>query len=516
MFCMSQMKAGAILSYLSISISILVALLFIPIMIRLLGQSEYGLYAMIGSVSAYLSIMDLGLGNAIVRYVARNRALGDKESEAQLNGMFLFLYSIIGVLTIVIGVILYNTVENVFGSSLNAAELEKAKIMVIILIFNFALSFPLSIFGSIMQSYERFIAVKVAGIVRSLLNPLIIIPFLFMGYGSVMVVFITTLLNIFILLFNAIYCFKYIKINFKFGKLDYQLLKEILGYSFLIFLGIVVDQVNWNTGQLILGAVSGTVAVAVFAIAIQFIRLYLQFSTALSGLFLPRVSMMVANKASNEELTNMMIKFGRLQYMILAYILCGFILFGRPFIEFWAGQNYRDAYYMALIIMIPITIPLIQNLGISILQAKNLQGFRSIVLIMIAVLNVIITIPLAKMYGGIGVAIGTGVSYLIGNAIVMNIYYYRRIGMNIPLFWRNILLMTVPALISLITGYMLNLLVSQESILILIFKIILFSVAYLLFMWFFGLNDYERNLFSPLIKRFSKKFTVRIKAKDSI
>lgn len=512
---MSQLKAGAILSYISIFISIIVALLYTPIMIRLLGQSEYGLYAMIGSVSAYLSIMDLGLGNAIVRYVSRNRAIGDKESEAQLNGMFLFLYSIIGAVTVVIGVILFNTVESVFGRSLSALEIEKGKIMIIILIINFALSFPLSIFGSIMQAYERFIIVKMAGIVRSILIPLFILPLLFMGYGSIMMVLVTTLLNISILLFNVFYCFKFIKIKIHIGKIDYRLLKEILGYSFFIFLAIVVDQINWNTGQIILGAVSGTITVAVFAIAIHFTKFYLQFSTSISGMFLPKVSMMIARNASNEELTNMMVKFGRIQYLIMAYILSGFVLFGRSFIEFWAGQNYRDAYYMALIIMVPITIPLIQNIGISILQAKKLQGFRSVVLIMIAVVNVIISIPLAKVYGGIGVAIGTGLSYLVGNAIVMNIYYYRRIGLNIPLFWRNILLMTLPMLISLLAGFMLNLLFSQESILILVVKIILFSFIYFILMWFFGLNNYEKGLFSPLMKRI-KKFALRIKAKHSI
>lgn len=512
---MNQLKVGAILSYLSIFVTILIALLFTPIMIRLLGQSEFGLYSMIGSVSAYLSIMDLGLGNAIVRYVARNRAIGDKESEARLNGMFLLLYGIIGVLTVVIGVILYHTVENVFGQSLSVIELEKAKIMIIILIINFALSFPLSIFGSIMQAYERFIAVRVAGIIRSILNPIFVLPFLFMGYGSIMMVLVSTFLNISILLFNVFYCFKYIEIKIRFEKLDYQLLKEILGYSFFIFLGIIVDQINWNTGQIILGAVSGTIVVAIFAIAIQFVRLYLQFSTSISSLFLPRVSIMIARNASDEELTNIMIKFGRIQYVIMAYILCGFVLFGRPFIELWAGQNYRDAYYMALIIMIPITIPLIQNLGLSILQAKNLQGFRSVVLIMIAIVNIIISIPLAKDYGGIGVAIGTGVSYLIGNAVVMNIYYYHRIGINIPLFWRNIFLISVPVLISIIAGHVLNLMVTHESILILILKVMLFSVAYFILIWFFGLNDYERSLFSPLIKRF-KKFIVRIKAKDNL
>src|SRR5690606_9473672 len=153
--------------------------------------------------------------------------------------------------------------------------------------------------------------------------------------------------------------------------------------------------------QFILGMVAGTLPVAVYAIAMQFKTLYMQFSTAISGLFLPRASMMVANKASNEELTRAMIKYGRVQYFVMSFILSGFILFGEPFINLWAGAGYGDAYYIALIVIVPLTLPLIQNFGISILYAKSLQKFRSIVLIAMAVLNVIMTIPLAETYGGI-------------------------------------------------------------------------------------------------------------------
>ncbi|WP_080843904.1 oligosaccharide flippase family protein [Cytobacillus gottheilii] len=514
---MNQLKSGAILSYVSIFITTIIALLYTPIMIRLLGQSEYGLYSMIGSISAYLSIMDLGLGNAIVRYTARNRAIGNKEAESRLNGMFLLLYSVIGLLTILVGFVVYNTVDNVFGAGLTLMELEKAKIMVIIIIINFSLSFPLAIFGSVMQAYERFVFVKVVAIIRSLLVPLITLPFLFIGFGSVTMVIVSTLVNIICLLFNVFYCFRYLKIKFHFGKPDYRLMREILGYSFFIFLGIIVDQINWNTGQIILGAVAGTTAVAVFAIAIQFIRLYLQFSTSLSGLFLPRVSMMVANNASSFELTNMMIKYGRVQYIILAYILSGFILYGRPFIDIWAGTSYSGAYYMVIIIMIPITIPLIQNIGLSVLQAKNLQGFRSVVLIMIAILNVIISVLLAKSYGGVGVALGTGISYIIGNGIIMNFYYHYKIGINILLFWKNILLMSIPVLTSLTLGIGMDFVITKDSLLFLISKIVLFSIGYFLLMWFYGFNNYERSLFKSFtkaLKRFLLKLNIRNRNND--
>ncbi|MEK5052434.1 oligosaccharide flippase family protein [Niallia sp. FSL K6-0212] len=499
---MNQLKIGAILSYVSVIITILIALLYTPIMIRLLGQSEYGLYSMIGSLSAYLSIMDLGLGNAIIRFTARNRVIGDKNTESNLNGMFLIIYTLIGLLTVIVGTVIFNTIDNVFGQNLTPSEIEKAKIMVIILIINFALSFPLSIFGSIIQAYERFVIVKVVAIIRSLSIPLVTLPFLFFNFGSITMVVVSTVINILCLLFNVYYCLKKLKVSFYFGKMDFQVLKEIIGYSFFIFLGIIVDQVNWNTGQIILGSIKGTSMVAIFAIAIQFIKLYLQFSTSLSGLFLPKISMMVANNSSNESLTAFLVKYSRIQYIIMAFILTGFILFGYQFIGIWAGSNYVSAYYMVLLIMIPITIPLIQNICLSILQAKNMQGFRSIILILIAIFNVIISIPLSKIYGGIGTAFGTGISYLIGNALIMNIFYHRKIGLNIILFWKNIFHISLPVFIALIIGFGINSLLQFN----LFINIVLYSIIYFILVWFMGLNNYEKNLVHQLTRKFKPKY----------
>lgn len=512
---MNQIKYGAVLSYFSILITLLISLIYTPIVIRLLGQSEYGLYSMIGSISAYLSILDLGLGNAMVRFTARNRAIGNSDSESKLNGMFLILYSIIGLITIVIGIFVYNSIDNVFGQGLSSLEIQKAKIMVIILIINFSLSFPLSIFGSIMQAYEKFVVLKMISLLRSTIIPLFTLPFLFFGFGSITMVLVSTLVNIGCLFYNLYYCFTKLKIKIKFTKIQFGLFKEVIGYSFFIFLGVIVDQINWNTGQIILGAVSGTAAVAIFAIAIQFIKIYLQFSTSISGLFLPRVSMMVANNADSNELSNMMIKVGRIQYIIMALILTGFILFGYEFIGIWAGKNYYDAYYMSLIIMIPITVPLIQNFGLSILQAKNLQGFRSIILILIGIMNVAISIPLAHIYQGIGVAIGTGLSYLIGNALVMNIYYYKKIGLNIPLFWKNILLMSIPVVFSLAIGFLLNNVFVSDSIFMLFFRIITYSIIYFLLMWLMSLNNYEKNIVKSMFRTLLKIVNKPIKKLQS-
>ena len=119
---MNQLKAGAILSYSNIIINICVGLVYTPFMMRTLGQSEYGLYALIGSVAAYLNILDMGLANTLVRYTARNRAVGSKRQEAELNGLFLVMYSVIGLLALLAGGFVYCQLDALFGASLSGEE----------------------------------------------------------------------------------------------------------------------------------------------------------------------------------------------------------------------------------------------------------------------------------------------------------------------------------------------------------------------------------------------------------
>ncbi|WP_455629430.1 oligosaccharide flippase family protein [Megamonas funiformis] len=491
----NQLKLGAILSYVNILAGLAVGLGYTPVMIRLLGQSEFGLYSLIGSLVAYLSVLDMGLGNTIVRYVSKNHAVGDKKSESELNGLFLTVYSVIGLITLIVGSILYFNIENMFGSTLSLDQIERAKIMMILLIFNIAISFPLSVFASLMQAYERFVFLRVFNIISVLLKPVIALPFLFMGYGAVSLVVTATIVNIVCLLTNVYYCFKYLDIHFSKGHFEKAFLYEISGYAFFIFLNAIMDKIYWGTGQFILGMVSGTIQVAIYAIAMQFMNMYMQFSNAISGVLLPKVTMMVANGATKIELTNLMIKIGRLQYIIIGYILVMFFLIGKEFIYLWAGENYLSAYPMILILMIGLLIALVQNAGIAILQAMNLNCYRMTAYTIVAVINIFTSVILAKMYGGLGCAISTAVALLISTGLIMNRYYHKRIGIDIPLFWKNIIHMMPSAfiLIVLVEAFQIN--VSLEySWLYFAIKVVIYTLIYMLLMYFIGMNGYEKNL----------------------
>ena len=156
----NEIKIGAVLSYVVIGLNMLIGIFYTPYLTRMLGQSEYGLYSLVASVISYLTILDLGFGNAIIVYTSKYIAKKDKENENKLHGMFFVIYIILGIIAGIIGTVLVFNVEKLFGNSMSIEELAKAKILMKILTFNLIITFPLSIFGSIITAYEKFIFKK--------------------------------------------------------------------------------------------------------------------------------------------------------------------------------------------------------------------------------------------------------------------------------------------------------------------------------------------------------------------
>lgn len=507
----NQLKAGAFLSYVSIGLNNIVGLLYTPFMLRMMGQSEYGLYSLVASVVAYLTVLDLGFGNAIVRYTAKFRAEGKIREQYEMFGMFFLLYIGIGVLALLVGLGLYFNVDYLFDATMDDSELYKIRVMMLLMVFNLAFTFPMSIWGSIITAYENFVFQKLVGIVRIILNPLVMIAMLLIGYRAIGMVVVTTIFNVVTLLINYWYCKKRLKIQVRFGHFQWGFFKEVSVYSFWIFLNAIMDRIYWSTGQFVLGMFKGAMVVAVYAIAIQLQGIYMSFSTAISGVFLPRITSMVTKGNDEKAISDIFIRIGRIQYIVMAFILSGFIVFGRPFIHLWAGTNYDDAYWITLLFFVPLTVPLIQNVGISILQARNQLRFRSLLYVIIAIASLGISIPLAKEYGGIGCAIGTALALTAGQIVAMNIYYHKKIHLDIPKFWKEIAGMSVVPIIVGIVCMLINIYIDiQYNIFTLAIGILLFSAIYLPLFWRCSMNAGERDLFAMPINRLLNKLGLNI------
>lgn len=499
-----QRKLGVIFSYVSIVVSTLVQLLYTPFLIRKLGQSEYGLYSLVANIIGYLTVLDLGFGNAIIVYTAKYRAQKKYDEEKKLHGMFKIIFIIIGIIAAILGVILYFCVDVFFGNTMTNVEIQKLKIMMLILSFNLMLTFSFSIYSSIISAYEKFTFQKIMSIINTLLKPLLMIPLLFLGFKSIAMCVIITIINIIVLLSNYIYCKNKLKINIKFLGFDKILFKTIFGYSIWIFMQVIVDKINWSVDQFILGAVSGTIAVSVYAIASTLNQLFINLSTAVSSVFLPKMSKLVAKNASSEILTNEMIKVGRIQTYIIFLMCTGLILFGKQFIMLWAGEGFNDSYYVALILIIPACLSLIQNLGLSILQAMNKYRFLSISSFITAFFNVIISVFLAKKWGVIGAAMGTGMS-LITYFVVLNVIYNKIIKIDIIKFWKVIFWQILPMLIPVLFILLFTKFVILKGLIGFVMYIGIYVVIYFFTCYFLIMNKYEKNIIDKFLLNFHLK-----------
>ena len=500
----NQLKAGVILSYVSEAITILSGLIYTPIMLRLLGQNQYGLYQLASSVISYLGILSMGFGASYVRYYARYKVKDDLEGVAKLNGMFMTIFIVIGIISALAGSVLIANTGLIFHNSLSVEEIKTAKILLTFMVFNLTISFPGSVFTSHITANEQYVFQRVVNILRSILNPFLTLPLLLMGFKSVGLVVIQTILSLAAFLANFVFCRKKLKMTFDFKKFEWSFLIELFMFSFWIFLNQIIDRINWSVDNFILGMFRGTTAVAVYGVASQLNSMYLTFSTSISGVFVPRVNNLVAKCSDNKLLTDLFTRVGRIQFIVLTLIISGLTIFGRYFIQIWAGEEYWESYRIALLLTIPLTIPLIQNLGVEIQRAKNLHKFRSIIYFIVAVLNVIISIPLVKQFGGTGAAIGTALSLLIGNGLIMNILYHKMIGLDVIYFWKQIARF-VPALIApLLAGVIVMKYLTINNIFIFFGFIALYTLIYCVSMWLFGMNDEEKILIRKPLKRILK------------
>lgn len=497
-----QRKMGAVLSYFSIAVNTVIQLLYTPLLVRMLGQSDYGLFSLVSSIIGYLTVLDLGFGNAIIVYTAKYRTQERYDELRKLHGMFKVVFYVIGVFSGLLGLVLYFNVDSFFVKSMTDVEVQKMKIMMLILTFNLVVTFSFSLYNSIISAYEKFIYQKALAILNSILKPILMIPLLFLGFKSIALCIVITLVNIIVLISNYIYCIYRLKLEVKYQGFDFKLFKKIFGYSVWIFLTAIVDKVNWSVDNFILGAVSGTVAVSIYSIAATLNQLFINLSTAISGVLLPKMSKMIANNASSNQLTDEMIKVGRIQNYVIFLICSGLILFGKTFINLWVGDGFEDSYYVALLLIVPVCFPLIQNIGLSIMQAMNKYKFKSISTSIMAVFNVIISVVLAQKLGAIGAAIGSSIALIVCNIFLINIYYYKVLKLDVIRFWKDIFKQVVPFVIP-ITLILLMMRVSfLNSWVSLIVYGCIYTLMYVCVSYLCSMNKYEKDLCQKLVYSF--------------
>ena len=487
-----QISSGIIISFFSQTISIIVGLAYTPIMIRILGQKEYGLYQLVLSVVNYLNLMNLGFNGAYIRYFVLAKAKKDDNEVANINGLFMKVFLIITALCLCVGGILYFNI-GFLGSQLSTNDYIIAKKLLIIMVVNLALSFPNSLYVAYMSANERFVYQKVVGIVLNIAIPILNIPLLYLGCGSVGIVSATLLLTIIRLILNIWYCNTKLQIKINLRFFDKNIFKELLGYTFFIFLSDIVDQLNSNVDKFLLGRLTGTIAVAIYSVGYNLKNYYTTVSWIVPEMFIPEANRLAIDDSKEKELTNVFTKVGKFNNYLMLLVLSGFFLIGRQFISLWVGDEYKISYYATLILMLAGYIPAVQTLGVNIQNAKNMHRTRSVVYFAVACMNVVTSIYFIKLWGVVGTCLGTLLATLLGHGVFMNWYYQRKIGLNILYFWKEMFKWILPVCILTGIGMVIIQYFMIDSWVKLIFFAFGYGCIYVMVLYFIGLDTAQRK-----------------------
>lgn len=498
-----QLKAGIILNYVNMGIGNLIPVFYTPIMLSLLGQKEYGLYKLSSSATSYLSLISMGLGAAITRYLIKARTEKGKEAEENMFGFFNIIFNLIAVVTLLVGWILVCNLFHWYGNSLTADELGRMQLLVLLMVINMALGFSLSPYMSIVTSHEKFLFYQSMNIMLTCVGPALNLIVLFAGAASIGMAVVSIAISVVSRIVYQIYIARQMKIKPRYNKLPINQLRNVLTFSFWVFLSNVVGQLYNATDTIMIGMVPAlaTTGVAVYNIGIMLSNIIGGVSTGISSLLSPTVNKMVFQGAGGEELTTLAVRVGRIQGMIAVLLVSGFISFGKPFIKLYVGPGYEEAYWVALWVSIPAIIFLVQSVCLSIITAENKHQFRSVMYLFIAILNVAGTWFLMKLWGIIGAAAMTGIATVIGQGFLMNWYYSKKTEINIRRFWKEIApIFRVPIVLICLTDFIDNIILFNTWSKLLI-GIILYSCIYVELLWVFTLNKEEKNFLKRVVRK---------------
>lgn len=497
---MNKISIAALLSYTSIFFNIIAGILFTPWMVDLIGKSDYGLYILITSFLSFF-VMDFGLGQVVAKLISKYRYDKNENRINEVLGLVTKIYLILDVIILLCLVILFFFIESIFGK-FTTDELNKFKLIFVLSGAFSLLSFPFTQLNAILISYERFIFLKFIDLISKICTVSLLFAALLFGGKLFALVGINIFINFCIILVKIRYIRKTTNISIDFYTFDKDLLREILNLSFWVTIIIISQLLLNNISPTLIGIFSGANAIAIFAVGMTIAGYVWTLSTAVSGLFLPKVTELYGNFSQRDTITELMIKVGRIQLIIVGILIIGFITLGKEFIVLWMGSDFGDSYYVAILMISPFIIIVTQEIGNTYLLVANKIKLQGTILILTSVLNVILALIFVPIYGAVGCALSIFLSLVISQIIGVNYIYWKVEGLNIPKFLKEChLSLLLPLILSLISGFMIQNFISAQSLITFFPKAILLAILHFVFMWFLGMNKYEKNIFERFFKK---------------
>jgi O-antigen/teichoic acid export membrane protein len=404
-------------NYLVAGAELLIGLFMLPFNVAHLGQSAYGLWILVASVTVYFSMLDIGYGFAQIRFTAQYKAKNDIAALNEIASTMFCVFTAVGLLTYLLAILLAFNLEEFFRlTPLQAATGRNVLLLVSTYV---ALGFPFSVFGGIVNGFQRTYLNGIVGLFTAIVVAIVNVVVLLAGYGLVELVAATTAVRIlshFAYALNAYRVFPALRIRLR--SFRWVRLQEVTGFSIFILLIDLANKLNYSTDAIVIGIFLGTAAVAVWAVAQRLIEIVQRITNQLNGSLFP-VVVDSSTIQHLDRLQKILLQGTRLSLAMVIPLATGLALLSSPIVMAWVGPDFAGSVPIIYILSIAVTLRVGTATSSMILKGSGQHRLLALSNIIMAVGNLALSVLLVQRYGLVGVAIGTLIPIVVISTLVV-------------------------------------------------------------------------------------------------
>jgi O-antigen/teichoic acid export membrane protein len=438
-------------SWSALGVNVAVGIFLSPFILHHLGDAGFGVWVVIFSVTGYYGLFDLGIRSSIIRYVSKYTATNDRKNLTHFVNTALFSYTCIGVVSMVLTAVLSSSVERLF--KIPPEMHSQARLLLLMVGASVSLSFPLGVFGGMLEGLQRFYILNWTSIGATLVRAALIVFFLNRGYGLLTVALLTVILPIFSSILRGIIVFRLCPVPIGPQHVDRASFKDMANYGGTTFLVLVASRLRFRTDAIVLGTMMSAVAVTYFNIGSRIVDYAQEFVSSLAQVFVPMSSQSEAT-GNLDRVRKIYIAGNRVCAFLILPITAILILLGKHIIRIWVGARYIPHSYPVLVIMIiPYALLLSQAASGRVLFGLGKHQVYAAITVIEGIANLILSIALVPSMGIIGDALGTAIPLCFTCLVFLPRHLKKQIGVPVGTFLRQAytlpILLTLPLVVAL-------------------------------------------------------------------
>jgi O-antigen/teichoic acid export membrane protein len=424
--------------YLVIGADVVIGLVMLPFNVAHLGQSAYGLWMLTASITNYFSILDLGYGGVLVRFVAQYRAWRDAAAINQIISTLFFLFAGVGLLTYGVAAVIAFNLDHLF--KLAPEQVATGRAVLLIIGLHVAMGFPFSVFGGVINGFQRYDANNMVALASSVTVALVNVAVLTAGYGLVELVAATTTVRLLTFLayrLNAYAIFPALRVRP--GLFRRARLREVSAFSVYNLMIDWANKLNYSMDVVVIGALLGSAAVALWAAAARIIWATQRFTNQLNSVLFP---MVVDSDAAGrpDRLREIFLQGTRFSLAMVVLVGTLLVTLASPLIHGWIGPRFAPSAAILQVLAIAVVCRVGNATATTVLKGAGQHRMLGLVSLATGVANLGLSIVLVRRYGLIGAALGTLVPVSLTAALVLFPAACRRVGVPIRVAIRQAIL----------------------------------------------------------------------------